>query len=179
MRRLVLVILILLALTAISSADSDNFTINTLYSPTHYFIDYGLENTAQVNSYWINSSKTLPANNSWYLLGSNNAKTIYQLDHRTAESFTADIGRIFIPTAPGYYRYYYLVFDTGFYDNTNVLSVIFNATANYTAESNIIPVVYPGGMDGEGSIGGALIMGLIGGLLGGLLMYYKGRQAKP
>ena len=138
MRRWILAILILLALSPIVSATSDNFTLRTLFSPTNYLIDYGEDNTAYVNIYWINSSKTLIANQSWYLLGSNDQTTIYELDHQTNKAFTADVGQSFITTSPGYYRYYYLTLDTGFYDTTDELKTIFHSTSNFTESNGVV-----------------------------------------
>lgn len=110
-------------------AGSDTFTIETLYgSPTHYTIDYGQYETANVYNYYINSTTTLVANQSWLLLGSNNFEAISELDTRTGIAFTADLLQNFTVTTPDNYRYYYLVMLGGFYDPTTVLTLDLFAT---------------------------------------------------
>ena len=105
-------------------ANIDTFTIRTVYgSPTDYTINYGEYVTANVYNYSINSSVTLAANQSWLLLGSNTNNVIDTLDTRTSIGFAADTLQNFTVTTPNNYRYYYLVFQTGFYDPSTVLTL--------------------------------------------------------
>jgi hypothetical protein len=122
-------------------AEVDTFTINTLYSPTYYTIDYGINTTAEVYNYSIESSTNLAtANQSWLLLGSNNATTIDILDTQTTLAFAATVLQNFTVAAPDYYRYYYLVLQDGFYDPASVLTLKLYSTV-HTIASPSVPVV--------------------------------------
>lgn len=123
MKRLLLLVLIAM-LAAPAMADIDQLTISTVYgSPTDYQIDYGVNTTAYLYNYSISSSTNLVANNTWLLLASNNASTIATLDTRTNISFVAGAAQNFSIATPAYYRFYYLVFENGFYDSSTVLTL--------------------------------------------------------
>lgn len=123
--RNLLLLLILIAMFIMPAlADVDQFTINTLYSsPTDYQIDYGINTTAYLWNYSIESSTNLAANQTWLLLASNNQSTIATLDTQTNISFVTTVPQNFSIATPDYYRYYYLVFENGFYDSSTVLTL--------------------------------------------------------
>ena len=141
MRRLPFLLVLIAMLIVPALADVDTFTINTLYSPTYYTIDYGINTTASVYNYSIESSTNLAtANQTWLLLGSNNSTTIDTLDSQTTITFVTTVLQNFTVATPDYYRYYYLVLQDGFYDPSTVLTLKFYSTV-HTISSPSISVV--------------------------------------
>jgi hypothetical protein len=167
MKRLVIVLVLVVMLVVPVMADVDSFYITTLYgSPTHYIIDYGTDTTAESTVYTIESSTALIANNTWLLLGSNDATTITELDEQISVAFAAGVGQDFSITTPAHYRYYYLILETGFYNPASVLNLTLYSGVNSTAAATTSgPMVFDGGDAGNIGIG---IVGCVGvlGLLG-------------